>query len=178
MNEEVQVLVCFVRIETPKVPGNFVYLQEVGGRRVFPIVVDKPQAGIIQAKFTKAPKFLRPLSHDLILNVIQALGGKVTRVLITNISGETYYAKIILDAGGRHLEIDSRPSDAIVLALEAEVTIWVDKRLFDQIAVWVAPHASKSIGGAVSQSAEPKITEKELAPYADVIKQLADSGKL
>jgi bifunctional DNase/RNase len=74
----------------------------------------------------------RPLTHDLLLGVMGHLRGTLTRVVITDLRDETYYARLHVDAAGTALEIDSRPSDAIALALRAGVPIVVEDRVFEK----------------------------------------------
>ena len=74
----------------------------------------------------------RPLTHDLLGSVITSLGGKVTQVVINELADETFFAKLIIDDNGRHVEVDSRPSDAIALAIRAKVPIFVEDAVLDQ----------------------------------------------
>jgi hypothetical protein len=64
--------------------------------------------------------------------VIEQLGGKLTQVVINELADETFFAKLIVDAGGRHVEVDARPSDAIALAIRAKVPIYVEESVFEQ----------------------------------------------
>ncbi len=72
----------------------------------------------------------RPLTHDLLLNVIGKLKAKVKKVVITDLKENTYYALLHLEAGGSEVTVDSRPSDAIALALRAGVPIYAEERAF------------------------------------------------
>jgi bifunctional DNase/RNase len=67
----------------------------------------------------------RPMTHDLCVSIIERLGGHVERIVIDDFSNDTYYAKIHLTANGRAMVIDSRPSDAIALALRCGAPVWV-----------------------------------------------------
>lgn len=77
----------------------------------------------------------RPLTHDLLKNVITELGGKLTSVIINDLIDDIFYARLVLDANGRHAEIDSRPSDAIALAVRFKVPIYVSEAVLDQAGV-------------------------------------------
>jgi uncharacterized protein len=76
-------------------------------------------------------KLPRPMTHDLLLGVIGAMGGKLRHIEVTDLREGTYFARIIVDQGDRILEIDSRPSDAVALALRAGAPILVSRQVFD-----------------------------------------------
>ncbi|MEW6481613.1 MAG: bifunctional nuclease family protein [bacterium] len=71
----------------------------------------------------------RPMTHDLLKDILINLGGELKRVIITHISDNTYYAKLIVSKNGGFIEIDSRPSDGIALALRTNSPIFVDKSI-------------------------------------------------
>jgi uncharacterized protein len=74
----------------------------------------------------------RPLTHDLFLTVFGRLNVAVRRVIVTDLRNDVYYATLVLDAAGTEIELDSRPSDAIALALRAKAPVLVDDRVFDK----------------------------------------------
>lgn len=74
----------------------------------------------------------RPLTHDLFLTLFGRLKVSVTRVIITDLKDGIYYATVVLDAGGREIQLDSRPSDAIALAVRAKAPVLVEERVFDK----------------------------------------------
>jgi uncharacterized protein len=78
---------------------------------------------------------MRPLTHDLLKSVIAELGGKIVSVIVNDLSDDIFYARLVLDAEGRHVEVDSRPSDAIALAVRAKVPIYVTERVLDLAGV-------------------------------------------
>ena len=77
----------------------------------------------------------RPLTPDLLLSVLDMLGGKLVRVEITELKDNTFYARLVIEHKGIEYEIDARPSDAIALALRAEAPIYVDEKLLEEAAV-------------------------------------------
>lgn len=99
--------------------------------RVVPIWIGTMEAMAISTALNKVP-FPRPLTHDLLMNVIRDMGGSVTRVEVTDIENGTFFAEIVVSAGGRTLRIDSRPSDAIALAVRAECPIHVGDAVFEE----------------------------------------------
>ena len=86
----------------------------------------------------------RPLTHDLFLTLFGRLNVKVTRVVITDLRNDTYFATLFLTAAGATLELDSRPSDAIALALRAKAPVYADDRVFDKAAP--LPHGPAAPG--------------------------------
>lgn len=77
----------------------------------------------------------RPLTHDLLKNVIGELGAKIVSIVISDLIDEIFYARIVLDVAGRHVEIDSRPSDAIALAVRAKTPIYVEESVLERAGV-------------------------------------------
>ena len=77
----------------------------------------------------------RPMTHDLLKSVIAELNATVTNILITDLIDDIFYARIAIDASGRHAEVDSRPSDAIALAVRVKVPIFVAESVLERAAV-------------------------------------------
>ena len=77
----------------------------------------------------------RPLTHDLLKNVIEELHAKIESIIISDLVDEVYYARIVLDIDGRHVEIDSRPSDAIALAVRAKTPIYIEESVLERAGV-------------------------------------------
>jgi len=113
---------------------RFVVLKEVERERYLPIAIGPAEAGAIAIKLMNA-EVVRPLTHDLICSVIQSLGGHVTQVLVNDFLDGVYYARVVLDVQGRHVEIDARPSDAIALAVRANVPIFVEEHVLEHAVV-------------------------------------------
>lgn len=99
-------------------------------RRVLPIWIGIPEAAAISWKINKE-KPPRPMTHDLMLSVIEKLGASVKSIVVHSIKESTFYGKVILEMNKEKFEIDSRPSDAIALALRAEAPIYVDEEVFE-----------------------------------------------
>ncbi len=77
----------------------------------------------------------RPMTHDLMSSVIADLGAKVERIVVTDIADGTFYARVLLVADGKGVEVDSRPSDAIALALRVEAPIYVENSVLDEASI-------------------------------------------
>lgn len=116
-----------------------VVLSEKLGMRSFCIEIGLFEALAIE-RGLRGEKFERPLTHDLIWNIIEGLGAKVEKVVITDLlpnqaGGGTFYGRIFLRHGGRVIEVDSRPSDAMALAAlrKPHVPIFVEERVLEQV---------------------------------------------
>jgi uncharacterized protein len=111
---------------------------------------------------------LRPLTHDLLKSVITELGGKIVSVIVNDLSDDIFYARIVLDADGRHVEVDSRPSDAIALAVRAKVPIYVAESVLD--------HAGVTLQNAPEQDeTAPHTVSAEEADNLDVYRDFINS---
>lgn len=124
-----------VRVE---VPSNqpVVLLREEGGERHLPIFIGAPEAtAIVYALQGMATP--RPMTHDLLKTVIDDLDARVDRVEIVGLSEGTFFARVHLEAHGAHLEIDSRPSDALALAVRYDpaVPIFATEEVLDEAGV-------------------------------------------
>ncbi|MEA3399743.1 MAG: bifunctional nuclease family protein [Armatimonadota bacterium] len=93
-------------------------------RRLLPILIGLFEAQAI-AMAISGEDIGRPLTHDLLLSVIEELGGQLERIEVTELAEKTFYALLHVECNGKTLQIDSRPSDAIALALRAEAPIYV-----------------------------------------------------
>ncbi|RMG00063.1 MAG: bifunctional nuclease family protein [Planctomycetota bacterium] len=98
---------------------QYIYLKEVDGDRGFLIVIGLFEATSIHRKVTGKGS-VRPLTHDLVLSAIRALGGEPHDVLISELKDHTYYARLRIKQNGELIELDSRPSDAIAVAVRCD----------------------------------------------------------
>jgi uncharacterized protein len=111
---------------------QIIVLKEIKGNRIFPIVIGIYEAAAIDRKI-KDVKTARPLTHDLIVNFIKAVNATVTRIVINDLKKNTFYAKIYVGFNDKQIEIDSRPSDAIVLAVHLRVPIFVEEKILNEV---------------------------------------------
>ncbi|MEK6693517.1 MAG: bifunctional nuclease family protein [Nitrospirota bacterium] len=105
-------------------------LKEIQGNETLPIWIGKPEADAIALSLGKVVT-PRPMTHDLIRNIVDGLSVRVMRIVITEIIDNTYYALVYIEQNGTEVAIDSRPSDAIALALRVSVPIYVDERVIE-----------------------------------------------
>ncbi len=111
-----------------------VVLQEKDGQRVLPIWIGPSEASAIAMELAGV-KFSRPLTHDLLKQVIVGLGGELRRVLITSVKDNTYYAELHIYRNGDVVQVDARPSDSIAIALRLKAPIYSSGDLLDTSSV-------------------------------------------
>ncbi len=121
--------------------NRVVVLMEIGGDRYLPIWIGPDVADAIVLEMQQV-QMARPLTHDLLHTVIGALGAKVSRVLVNDIHDNVFYARIIFDAAGRYAEVDSRPSDALALAVRAGCPIFVEEAVMEQAGLVLEKEAA------------------------------------
>lgn len=110
-----------------------IVLREVDGERMFPIVIGSTEALAIDRRLKGIPT-PRPMTHDLLANVIEQMGGTLERIEIHALQEHTFFAHIFIRQGQRLLEVDSRPSDAIALGIAGGVPIYVSEQVLDEVA--------------------------------------------
>jgi len=108
-----------------------IILKERHGDRSFPIVIGIVEILAIDRRL-KGIKPARPMTHDLLANVIENLGARIEKIVINDLRQHIFYAKIHLSLDGRVIEIDSRPSDAVALGAATNAPIYVADHVFEQ----------------------------------------------
>lgn len=109
-----------------------IVLKENDGDRAFPIVIGIWEAVAIDRNI-KGKKTPRPMTHDLIENIIGGLDSRLEKVVITDLKDRTFFARLFLKRNGKSVEIDSRPSDAIALAVQMKAPIWVNESVIEEV---------------------------------------------
>jgi uncharacterized protein len=129
----VEMSVESVRINLATNQRVVILKDEQGDRYLFIWIATAEAYSIAMELQGTAPQ--RPLTHDLLKSVIAELGGKLISVIVHDLTEDIFYARLVLDADGRHVEVDSRPSDAIALAVRAKVPIYVAESVLDSAGV-------------------------------------------
>ena len=122
-----------------------VILKDSGSDRYLPIWIGACEADAITIEL-QGVEVARPFTHDLLKSSITQLGGKIKSVIINDLHNEVFYAQIILDVSGRRMEIDSRPSDALALAVRAKVPIFINETVMDKAAITPEEDISEGAG--------------------------------
>ena len=157
-----------------------VILREKTGERYVPIWIGPAEADAIAVKLqgTTVP---RPLSHDLLYSIINALGATIDFIVISDLKGDTFYANIVLKVDGGQIEIDSRPSDALALAVRSEAPIYVEEAVLDKASILLDKETGKPISEEEKKGADSKkVSDEELrrmSAFTDFIDTL-DLGDL
>jgi bifunctional DNase/RNase len=112
--------------------SHIIFLKEVDGDRMFPIVIGYSEASSIERR-VKNQSTQRPLTHDLLANTIYLLGGYLQDIYINELREHTYFAKLRIRHDGEIVEVDSRPSDAIALAVTLDVPIFVADDILEEV---------------------------------------------
>lgn len=138
--------------------GFIVFLKAEGDSRVLPIFIGANEAHSIAIAFNnQVPP--RPLTHDLLKNILGMLDVEVTKIQVTALSENTFYGRIYLRKEGiEEMDIDARPSDAIALALRYKVPLYVHKDVYEGAAIQVKETGAGEEGAAEDgQSEEPRM---------------------
>lgn len=152
--------------------ARVVILKEVDGERHLPIWIGPFEAEAIAMEL-QGIVASRPLPYDLMRSMIGELGAEVRRIVITEISNDVFYARIIVDQNGLGIEIDSRPSDAIALAVRVKVPIFVDESVMDRAGVHLEDDADESdVDETPERSEGSSIPEERLSAFKDFIDTL------
>ncbi len=142
-----------------------VILKEKMADRYLPIWIGPAEADAIAVKLQDVT-VPRPLTHDLLRSVIDALGATINSIIVSELKNDTFYAKIVLNVDGEQMEVDSRPSDALALAVRADVPIYAEEVVLDKAGILL----DKETGKPISQEGEigeaggkgKKVSEEEI----------------
>lgn len=135
--------------------GNAVLIRPVGGETAVPIFIGQPEAQSILIGLGNVP-MPRPLSHDLFIVILKKLGVTIQRVEVTGLKEGTFYAQLILQQGKETHTIDSRPSDAIALAVRVKCPLFIAEAVVDEAGISI-----HSIAEEPAEAVEGEQPEKE-----------------
>ncbi|HKJ81288.1 MAG TPA: bifunctional nuclease family protein [Ignavibacteriaceae bacterium] len=161
---------------SPSTGGAYaILLKEINGPRRLPIIIGafEAQAIALEIENIKPP---RPLTHDLLKNIIDNMGAGVIEILIDELRENTFYAKIILEVSALTNEIDARPSDAIALAVRAKVPIYVSENVMDSAAFIPSEESDRdAISGTSSGSEDQTVPNSKEAKIASLQTKLREA---
>jgi len=140
-----------------------VMLKEKMAERYLPIWIGPAEADAIAVKL-QGVTVPRPLTHDLLRTVINTLGATINSIIVSDLKNDTFFAKVILDVDGGQMEVDSRPSDALALAVRAEVPIYAEETVLDKASILLDKETGKLIPqeGGKGEAGGKKVSEEEL----------------
>jgi bifunctional DNase/RNase len=155
--------------------NRIVVLREEEGERFLPIWIGPFEADSITMQL-QGMEIHRPLTHDLLKNVIETLGGEVLHILIHGLERNTYFARIVMDVDGDQVEIDSRPSDAIALAVRVSAPIYVTEEVMDQAGLLPEEELNLTEGDGEGESprkaAAGEAVDEDLGAFRDFVEGL------
>ena len=163
-----------------------VILKEKDSDRYLPIWIGPAEADAIAVKLQDI-SVPRPLTHDLLRSVIDTLGAAISHILVSDLESDTFYAKITINVNGKSIEVDSRPSDAIALAVRAQAPIYVEEKVLEKAGILMDKETGKPLlpgepTDAVEGDKPREVREEELrqmSAFTDFINSLdlEDFGK-
>jgi len=148
----VKVVIDSVRVSLMS-QHRIVVLKDVESSRFLPIWIGPFEADAITIEL-QGVEVARPLTHDLLKSVIEELGAEVEQVAVTDLRNDTFYARITLDVGGHRMEIDSRPSDAIALAVRTQSPVYVSEEVLAEAAIIPEPDLEEVSSAQASDEPE------------------------
>ncbi len=144
-----------------------VILKEKAANRYLPIWIGPSEADAIAVKLQNI-ELARPLTHDLLQSVIGTLGATLNYVVVNDLQNDTFYANLSLSVDGQQLEVDSRPSDALALAVRTGAPIYAEEVVLDKAGIVLEDEA----GGLVPEGKVDEQELKDLSAYKDFIDTL------
>jgi bifunctional DNase/RNase len=146
---------------------RIVILKDTNSDRYLPIWIGPCEADAITIELQEMPP-QRPLTHDLLKSMVRELGGKVVQILINDLRHDVYYARIVIDIGGKQIEVDSRPSDAIALAVRTKVPIFVADTVMERHAIEPEDDVERTLGDMTRED----VDEDRLSAFKDFVNTL------
>ena len=172
MSEMVEVVIDSIRVSLIS-QQRIVILREVDADRYLPIWIGIYEAEAI-ALALQDVEVARPLTWDLLKNIFTIMDARIIRVEVTSLHDDTYYGNIVAEVDGRTLDIDSRPSDAIALAVRAHVPILVARPILDSVGVIPEEDLKESKNNKDTriEPAPSEINEENLSVFEDFLENL------
>ncbi|MCX8126771.1 MAG: bifunctional nuclease family protein [Dehalococcoidia bacterium] len=147
-----------------------VILREKNAGRYLPIWIGPSEADAIAVRLQNM-SVPRPLTHDLLSTVISSLGATVAFIVVNELKDDTFYAKIVLNVNGGQLEIDSRPSDAIALAVRTKAPLFVEESVLDRAGIFLDQETTPA--RSAESDGKPPTGETKSKPDEQEIKRMS-----
>lgn len=129
-----------------------VILQENEGDRYLPIWIGPAEASAI-AMEVQGVKPPRPLTHDLLISVMDSLGASLDSIVVSDLQNDTFYARMVIHADGQQFDLDARPSDAMALAVRVHAPVYAEEPVLDQAGILIDPETGDVIPREENESA-------------------------
>ncbi len=165
--EMIEVSIDSIRVHLVS-QSRVVVLKELTAERYLPIWIGPFEADAI-AMSLQDVEAARPMTHDLLKSVLGQLGAETVRIEIHDLRDDVFFARIIVRVDGREAEIDSRPSDALALAVRVRAPVFVEESVMDRAGV--VPEADAREGAAEAEGEKPESDER-LSVFKDFVEKL------
>ena len=173
----VEVVIDSIRISLIS-QHRIVMLRDVDGERQLAIWIGPCEAESITLELQDT-EIARPLTHDLLKNVIETMNGKISHILINSLQDQVFYARLYVDIGGKLVDVDCRPSDAIAVAVRAKVPVFIEEDVMEEVGILPEPDLTdedhQEISDQFEVEAEGKITEDKPAKGLDAFTDFLDT---
>lgn len=151
--------------------NRVLFLREVEGDRHLPIWIGEFEAHAIAMEL-QGMSAQRPMPYDLVKSLVGELSGTISRVVVTDLSQDIFYARVVVQVGGQTVEIDSRPSDAIAIAVRARCPILVDDLVMDRAGISIASDDDAADDDATGDAGEESLSPDQLGVFREFINTL------
>ena len=173
----IEMSVEFVRVSMQNY-NRVVILKEKESERYLLIWIGPAEAEAIAMRLgdVQPP---RPQTHDLLVNIIESLEARVSHVLVNDLNNDTFYARIVLEANGRTVEIDSRTSDAIALAVRTQVPIYAEESVLERAGILLDKEPEQIAAAAAMNEQMSRVAPEEIekmSAFKDFIESLDLEG--
>jgi uncharacterized protein len=166
-NIMIEVVIDSIRVSLMS-QHRIVILKDMNSDRYLPIWIGPCEADAITIELQEVPP-QRPLTHDLLKAVIREMGGRIVHILINDLRSDVYYARIVVEMSGRQIDIDSRPSDAIALAVRAKVPVFIADTVMERAAIRPDEEIENETEAPVENE---RVDETRLSAFKDFVNSL------
>jgi bifunctional DNase/RNase len=167
----IEVIIDSVRVSL-MTQHRLVILKDQNTDRYLPIWIGPFEADAITYELQEMPQ-QRPFTHDLIKSVIREMGGRVVHILINDLRNDVFYARLVIEIDGKQIDIDSRPSDAIAVAVRVKAPIYVADHVMEKAGIEPDEDVEKEIAERQADFTEgPELEEGRLSAFADFVNSL------
>jgi len=170
----IEVLIDSIRVSMVNYQ-RVVILKEKMADRYLPIWIGLAESEAIAIKLQEV-SVPRPMTHDLLHSVVDALGARVHSVTVSDLKNDTFFAKITLDIDGGQMDVDSRPSDALALAVRADVPIYVEESVLDRAGILLDKETRKLVADSVDMAdSKGKVVSDEEIKRLSAFREFIDN---
>jgi len=172
MSEMIEVVIDSIRVGLMS-QQRVVILREVDAERYLAIWIDPYMAEQITFSLQEV-EVARPMTHDLIREMLRSLNARVLRVEVQSLKADVFYGNIVLEVNGRSVDIDSRPSDALAIAVRTNVPILVSREVMEAASIIPEDDLEEHENGAEEPGEEPgsEVPEERLEVFEDFLENL------